>query len=71
MILEIEELASYQIGMERGQLQGLEQGLEQGQEQGQQKIVLKLLDKLPPDQVADLSGMSLAEVQAIADADVD
>ena len=75
MILEIEELASYQIGMERGQLQGLERGLvrglEQGQEQGQQKIVLKLLDKLPPDQVADLSGMSLAEVQAIADADVD
>ena len=65
MILEIEELASYQIGMERGQLQGLEQG----QEQGQQKIVLKLLDKLPPDQVAELSGMSLAEVQAIANAD--
>ena len=73
MILEIEELASYQIGMERGQLQGLERGLvrglEQGQEQGQQKIVLKLLDKLPPDQVAELSGMSLAEVQAIAEAD--
>ena len=29
-------------------------------------MVLKLLAKLPPEQVADLSGISLTEVKAIA-----
>ena len=53
MIVDIEELASYQEGVERGQLQG------------QQKIVLKLLDKLPPDQVAELSGVALDRVKAM------
>ena len=57
MIVNIEELATYQAGVERGQSQGLEQG--------QQKIVLKLLDKLPPDQVAELSGMPLEKVRAM------
>ena len=53
MIVDIEELASYQEGVERGQLQG------------QQEIVLKLLDKLPPDQVAELSGVALDRVKAM------
>ena len=57
MIVNIEELATYQAGVERGQ--------SQGDWQGQQKILLKLLDKFPPDQVAELSGVSLDKVQAM------
>ena len=61
MIVNIEELASYQEGVERGQVQGLEQG----QEQERQEIVLRLLDKFVPEQVAELSGVPLEKVKAI------
>ena len=49
MIVNIEELATYQEGLERGQ----------------QEIVLKLLDKFSPDQVAELCGVSLDKVKAM------
>ena len=62
----------YELGYKHGYKLGLELGfalgLEQGLEQGQQKIVLKLLDKLPPDQVAELSGMPLEKVRAMQEA---
>ena len=57
MIVNIEELASYQEGLERGQHQGLEQG--------HQEIVLKLLDKFLPEQVAEFSGMPLEKIKAM------
>ena len=66
MLIEIEKLGLYQLGVERGQQQGLEQGKVEGLEQGQQEIVLRLLDKLSPEQVADLSGVSLAKIQTMA-----
>ena len=53
-------------GLEKGKAEGLEKGKAEGLEEGQQKIILKLLSKLPPDQVANLSGVPLAKVQAIA-----
>ena len=73
MIVNIEELASYQEGVERGQLQGFEQGREegreegreQGQEQEQQKIVLRLLDAFLPEQVAEFSGVPLEKIKAM------
>ena len=65
MIVNIEELASYQEGLERGQLQGREEGREQGQEQEQQKIVLRLLDAFLPEQVAEFSGVPLEKIKAM------
>ena len=56
MIVNIEELASYQEGVERGQ------------EQGQHKMLsklLKLLDKLPPEQIAEFSGVPLEKIKAM------
>ena len=57
MIVNIERLASYQEGVERGQ------------EQERQEIVLRLLDKLPPEQVAELSGVPLEKIKAIQEED--
>ena len=69
MIVNIEELATYQEGLERGQVQGREEGREQGREQGQeqerQEIVLRLLDKFLPEQVAELSGVPIEKIKAI------
>ena len=49
MIVNIEELASYQEGVEREQ----------------RKIVLRLLDTLQPEQVAELSGVPIEKIKAI------
>ena len=64
MLVDIEKTSLYQLGVERG----VEQGLEQGSERRQQKIILNLLAKLPPEQVAEFSGVPLTEVTAIAKA---
>ena len=55
--IDIEELATYQASMERGQLHG--------REQERQKLLLKLLDKLPPEQVAEFSGVPLEKIRAM------
>ena len=57
MIVNIEELASYQEGLERGQLQG--------KEQERQELLLKLLDKFLPEQVAEFSGVPLEKIKAM------
>ena len=61
MIVDIERLASYQEGLERGQLQGREEG----QEQEQQKMVLRLLHAFLPEQVAEFSGVPLEKIRAL------
>ena len=53
-------------GEVRGEARGLAKGEARGEARGLRKMVLKLLAKLPPEQVADLSGISLTEVKAIA-----
>ena len=53
MIVNIEELATYQ------------EGLEQGQEQERQEIVLRLLEKFLPEQVAEFSGVPIEKIKAI------
>ena len=55
MIVNIEELATYQAGVERGQ----------GQEQEQRKLLLKFLDKFLPEQVAEFSGVPLEKIKAM------
>ncbi len=53
-------------GIKKGEARGLKKGEARGEARGLRKMVLRLLDKLPPEQVADLSGMSLSEVETIA-----
>ena len=70
MLIEVEKLGSYQLGVEKGLVQGIEQGMVQGMEQGsersQQEIVLNLLSRLSPEQAAEFSGVALDKVNAIA-----
>ena len=70
MYIDEEKLGIYQAvkkrGEARGEARGIKKGEARGEARGLKKMVLRLLDKLPPEQVADLSGMSLAEVEAIA-----
>ena len=54
------------MGIKKGEARGIKKGEARGEARGLRKMVLKLLAKLPPEQVADLSGMSLAEVETIA-----
>ena len=49
MIVNIERLASYQEGLEKGQ----------------QELLLKLLDKFLPEQVAEFSGVPLEKIKAM------
>ena len=74
MYIDEEKLGIYQAvkkrsearGIKKGEARGIKKGEARGEARGLRKMVLRLLTKLPPEQVADLSGMSLAEVEAIA-----
>ena len=52
MIVNIEELATYQEGLEEGQQKMLSK-------------LLKLLDKLPPEKIAEFSGVPLEKIKAM------
>ena len=58
MYIDTEKLGIYQLVKEKGEAKGLELG--------EQKVLLQLLEKLPPEQVAELSGVSLDKVRDIA-----
>ena len=74
MYIDEEKLGIYQAVKKRSEARGEARGIKKGEARGEargeaqgvRKIVLRLLTKLPPEQVADLSGMSLTEVEAIA-----
>ena len=58
MFIEVEKLGLYQAAVEKG--------VEQGVEQGQQEVIINLLHKFTVEQTAELSGVPLARVSAIA-----
>ena len=58
MYIDTEKLGIYQLVKEKGE--------EKGRAEYQQEIILQLLEKLPPEQVAELSGVSLEKVRDIA-----
>ena len=74
MFIDVEKLGLYQLALEKATKQVMAEGMERGRvegrvegiEQGQQTMVLRLLAKFPPDQVADISGFPLDKVNAIA-----
>ena len=58
MYIDTEKLGIYQLVKEKGRVEGLELG--------EQKMLLQFLEKLSPEQVAELSGVSLDKVRDIA-----
>ena len=64
--VDVEELFAYHLVVENGRLTlSPEKAYELGLEQGRRKIVLKLLDKFLPEQIAELSSVPLEEIKAI------
>ena len=66
MYIDEEKLGIYQAVKKKSEAKGEARGIKKGETRGLNKMVLKLLAKLPPEQVAELSDMSLDEIQAIA-----
>ena len=58
-------------GLEQGREEGLQRGLQQGQAQGKQQrsrdIARSLLGLLPPATISEKTGLTVAEVEALAD----
>lgn len=65
--IDVEKLATYQLGMERGMEQGMEKGIEKGAHNRDVAIAKNLLNMgLAPAQIVAATGLSLAEVEALA-----
>ena len=62
MYIDTEKLGIYQLVKEKGEAKGMEKG----RAEYQQEIILQLLKKFSPEQVAELSGVSLDKVRDIA-----
>ena len=58
MYIDVEKLGIYQLVKEKGRAEGLELG--------EQKMLLQFLEKLSPEQVAELSGVPLEKVRDLA-----
>ena len=55
--VEVEKLPSYELGLEKGMEKGMEKG---------EKIVKNLLERFNAEQVADFTGLTVIEVNNIA-----
>ena len=64
--VDIESLPSYQIGWEKGEAMGINKGEAIGISKGEARLVRALLRKQSPESVAELTGMELSRVLAIA-----
>ena len=72
--VDIESLPSYQIGWEKGEAMGINKGeaigISKGEaigiSKGEARLVRALLRKQSPESVAELTGMELSKVLAIA-----
>ena len=62
MYIDVEKLGIYQLVKEKSEAKGQAKGLELGE----QKVLLQLLKKFSPEQVAEFSGVSLEKVRDIA-----
>ena len=57
--------AGFRQGFEQGYREGFKPGFKEGLELGSREMILKALEIWPPKRVAELSGLSLAEIKAI------
>lgn len=67
--VNVENLPSFQIGLEAGLERGIEQGIEKGMEQGamreRQRLARQLIGLLDEQTIADKTGLSLEEVRQL------
>lgn len=71
LTIDVEKLATYQLGMEKGMERGVERGVAQGMAQGARRQAVETATKMlgagfKLDQVAFMTGLTLAEVEALA-----
>jgi predicted transposase YdaD len=67
LTVDVEKLATYQIGMEKGMEKGVEQGRQEGAKEQATVIAKNLLAiSMTATQVAAATGLPLAEVEALA-----
>ena len=70
--VNIEKLASYRIGMERGEVKGRDEGRDEGRAEGERRQALEtarrmLAAEVEPASIATFTGLTLAEVEALAE----
>ena len=68
--VDVEELFAYHLVVENGRLtlspeKAYELGYERGLELGRREVILKALEKMPPELVAELRDMPLEKIKAI------
>ncbi len=72
--VDVEELFAYHLVVENGRLTlspekayelGYERGYKQGLELGRREVILKALEKMSPEWVAELSDVQLEKIKAI------
>jgi len=66
--VDITRFSSYRWGLEAGRQEGIEQGMEKGQYLKAREVAEKMLQagSFSHQAIAELSGLSLAEVEALA-----
>jgi len=63
--VKVEDLPSYELGMEKGEQIGELRGETKGVVKGEHKIIMLLLNKQPAEVVAELTGFSVEEILEI------
>ena len=63
--VKLENLPSYELGMEEGMEKGMEKGREEGVEKGIAMLVMRLLKKHSPEAVAEMLELSVQQVLEI------
>jgi len=56
--VKVENLPSYELGMEKG----IEKGIEKGMEQGMEKVILQMLQKNTAEIVSELTGITISDI---------
>ena len=66
--IAVQREEAFEDGMEKGLEQGMETGLKQGVSQATRELALNMLSggKLPADDIAMYTGLSLEDIEALA-----
>lgn len=70
LAIDVEKLATYQMGMEKGIEKGMEKGMKEGAQKGAHTQALAIAEKLlamgiEPHRIATITELSPAEIEAL------
>lgn len=63
--LEVRAQEAMEKGMQKGMEKGMQKGMQKGIAEAQSKLVRNMAQKLKPEEIADITGIELAQIQAI------